>query len=364
MASRKAWGHRTLGWLLVVLAACFFSVRASGRESSIQRLMTPAHVANYIRARWDIPATVGLTAAPLQSSPFAGFDEAKVTASPPGKPAETQAFLISKDGRCFISGPFFPMKNNSPQEVMRCIRQVAKLPASTPVELGAFNRSVFPGLLKASVTVTQAGKTDRGRIFITTDGRMGILGAVVPYSPQFTERLIDTRNQPYTGSLDAPVTIVEYADLECPHCALFQNYLEHDFIPRYGHEVRFIFKEFPLPGHPWSMEAALANECAYQIDPAAFTRYRTLIFASQDSIDLADVRDRLLGMGEQMGIDQLRLATCVDSQASRPRIEADVAEGETLGIMFTPTLFVNGHILVPNNPSDVATLVQRLLAEH
>ncbi len=362
MSARKLLRKQTLGPVLMVVIAMLFCGHARAAETSLEELMTPARVAHFIRARWDIPANVQLSAAPLRPSPFAGFDETVVTATGQGQP-KTEGFLISKDGRCFVSGPFFPMKDSSAQEVVQCIRQAAKLPVSTPVDLGAYYRSVFPGLLEASVTVKQGGKTDRGRIFVTPDGQLGILGEVVPYSPEFTEQLIDTHNQPFAGSPHAPITIVEYADLECPHCALFQNYLEHEFMPKYGDKVRFIFKEFPLPGHPWSMEAALANECAYRIDPAAFVRYRTLIFASQDSIDLANVRDRLLGLGEQVGLDRLRLATCVDSRASRPRIEADVAEGTNLGIMYTPTLFINGHILVPNDPSEVATLVQRLLAE-
>ena len=99
------------------------------------------------------------------------------------------------------------------------------------------------------------------------------------------QRLINTKNQPSVGPSNAPVTIVEYADLECPRCAYFQKFLEEELIPRYGNKVRIVFKEFPLTFHTWSTTGAVANECAYVIDPSKFLNYRTLIFGSQATIN-------------------------------------------------------------------------------
>jgi protein-disulfide isomerase len=341
-----------------VVASCAAAPAAS---SSLQRLMRPEHIIHFVRVRWQIPETVQLTAERVRPSSFSEFYETKVAAHAGGRRSQ-ENFFISKDGRCFISNPVFPLTGRSWLAVIHCIRQAIKLPPSAKITLGALQESVFPGLLKASVTVEDGGKKATGRIFITADRRTGILGAVLPFSPAFVKQLINTKNQPSVGPARARVTIVEYADLECPYCARFQQFLERDFLPKYGGEVRLIFKEFPLSKHPWSMSAAIGNECAYQIDPTAFARFRGLIFAHQDEINLTNVRDKLLDLGEQAGISRPALARCMDVRASRPRVEADLTEVQNLGLMFLPTLFVNGRIAVNPSPQGFERLVDRELA--
>ena len=98
--------------------------------------------------------------------------------------------------------------------------------------------------------------------------------------------------------------------------------------------------------HDWSTSAAVANECAYQINPSVFPRYRTLVFANQNVINASNVRERLLALGDDAGVDRSRLAACIDSKASLSRVEAARQEGEDLGVNKTPTTFVNGRIIV------------------
>jgi protein-disulfide isomerase len=115
--------------------------------------------------------------------------------------------------------------------------------------------------------------------------------------------------------------------------------------------------------HQWSRTAAIANECAYQINPSAFVAYRSLIFKNQISITVTSVRDAMLQYGEEAGVDRLRLAACIDSKASLPRIEAGHLEGEKLGVTSTPTSFVNGRILVGAPPApDFYKIVDEALA--
>jgi protein-disulfide isomerase len=142
------------------------------------------------------------------------------------------------------------------------------------------------------------------------------------------------------------VTVVEYADLQCPACARLHEFLEKEFLPKYGDKVRVIFKEFPLPMHDWSTAAAVANECAYQINPSVFPGYRTLIFANQNAINASNARERLLALGDEAGVERSRLAECIDSKASLSQVEAARQEGEDLGVNKTPTTFVNGRIIV------------------
>jgi protein-disulfide isomerase len=158
--------------------------------------------------------------------------------------------------------------------------------------------------------------------------------------------MINTKDMPSQGPANAPVTVVEYADLQCPTCARLQEFLEKQLLPKYGDKVRVVFKEFPIPGHDWSPTAAVANECAYEINPSAFSGYRTLIFANQTTINASNVRERLLSLGEQAGVDAVKLATCMDSKASQPRVDAGRQEGNDLAVNRTPTSFVNGKIVI------------------
>jgi protein-disulfide isomerase len=208
-----------------------------------------------------------------------------------------------------------------------------------------------PQFLKAVITASDGKNTQTAEIFITKDRRTGILGGIVlPFREDFVRGLIKTKDAPSLGPSNAPVTVVEYADLQCPACARLHEFLEKELLPKYGDKVRVIFKEFPLPWHDWSTAAAVANECAYQINPSVFPAYRTLIFANQNAINASNVRERLLALGDDAGVDRSRLAACVDSKASLSRVEEARQEGKNLGINGTPTTFVNGRIIVGPAP--------------
>ena len=315
-------------------------------------LASPEKIAQYVRDRFQVPESVKLAVQPLGKSPFPLFYQTTVTADN-GKTTQVSNAFISKDGRCFVPGNIFALQSGSDAELIRCIREVTKLSPQTVIKIGPFNRTPYPQFLKSLVTVSDGKNTQTAEIFITQDRRIGILGVVLPFREDFVRGLIKTKDVPSQGSSNAPVTLVEYADLECPTCARLHEFLEKVLLPKYGNKVRVIFKEFPLPFHDWSATAAVANECAYQINPSAFPGYRTLIFANQNVINAANVRERLLGLADEAGVDRLRLAACMDSKATLPRVEAARQEGEDLGIHATPTSFVNGRIVI-GLPSEAA----------
>ena len=130
-------------------------------------------------------------------------------------------------------------------------------------------------------------------------------------------------------------------------CARLHEFLEKKLVPRYAGKVRVVFKEFPLVQiHDWSTTAAIANECVYRIKPEAYVPYRSLIFQSQAAINATNVRDMLLAFGDQLGVDHMQLAGCLDAKSTLPQIDQDLKEGKQLNILSTPTSFVNGRIIV------------------
>ena len=305
---------------------------------------SPANIQQFFRDRYQIPDSTRVDAQPMQRSGVPHFYQTVVIINDEKQPRTFSAFLTD-DSRCLAIGAAFALSGASEAEIIRCLRQAASLPPAARVTLGSLTRTRMEGFLRSTVTVELGGKSQAGELYVTADRRAGVLGLLLPYRRDFVEQLIDTQNQPTKGAAHAPVTIVEYADLECPGCALFQKFLETEFLPKYGSRTRIIFKEFPLAFHPWSAVAAVANECANLILPSTYFGYRSLIFTSQESINTTNVRDRLLTLGESAGLNRAKLGACLDAKASQGRVQASRAEGETLGIAGTPTFVINGRVI-------------------
>lgn len=294
-----------------------------------------------------------LEAGPFNSSQNPNYYECQITVNNNGKTTDT-VVSMAKNGRYVALTPMYYLGSNTDADIASSIRERFKLGAEWQLQVGPLHPSVVPGFLETKVSAKRNGVEERPvSFYVTQNKRYAVLGQLyILRTPAEIERMINMHDQPSSGPADAPVTIVEYADLECPTCGRLQPFLENVLLPRYAGKVRLIYKEFPLPQHDWSHEAAIANECAFEIDPPVFARYRTSIFAHQDQINVTNVRDMLLSLGEQCGINRLQLAGCLDSKASLPRVEADYREGERLQVIYTPTLFINGVRVAGWHPPD------------
>jgi protein-disulfide isomerase len=137
------------------------------------------------------------------------------------------------------------------------------------------------------------------------------------------------------GAPDAPVTLLEYGDFECPYCAAAEPVLR-ELLARCAGRVRLVWREFPLAEvHPYALTAALAAEAA--AEQGAFWPMHDLLIAHQDRLGDADLRR----YAEEIGIDADRVV----GEAAQPfgdKVEADFAAGLRAGVGGTPTLFVDG----------------------
>lgn len=150
------------------------------------------------------------------------------------------------------------------------------------------------------------------------------------------------------GSQQAPVTIVEFSDFQCSHCAALHQSLD-DVVHRMGGKVRVVFRHFPLDRscnpnvpthvHPSACLAAVAAECAG--DQGKFWPYHNLLFANQDALS----REFLIRYAERLGIDVARFTACLGSAEAQGRVRQDTEEGTRLGLDSTPTLFINGRTI-------------------
>ncbi len=141
------------------------------------------------------------------------------------------------------------------------------------------------------------------------------------------------------GNTSAPVTIVEFSDLQCPFCQKFHPELKQA-LQEYGNNVRWVFKQFPLYQiHPQAEPAAEASECVYeQKGNDGFWQFADGVFANQDTIGSALFSQ----LAQKIGVNMSQYNSCVSSQKYKAKIQADIDLGTKLGVQGTPTTFING----------------------
>ncbi len=310
-------------------------------------------VVHFMRARFGIADNTQIQMGEWHDSASPEFSETTLTLDD-GKPQNHKVVNVyaTKDGRYIGFGNLHTLKGDMNAEIIRSVRQQYKVPENVALAAGPPEPSKFASFY----TVRISTNTGKGQdFFLTRDRQTLVLGSLLPFSEhpeEDVERIIAMGNQPSVGPAHAPVTVVEYADLECPTCARMHQFLESDLLPKYKDKVRIVFKEFPLVAiHEWALAGALANECAYEIDPKTYLPYRTLIFQQQKEFDpiqnnASQVRDLLLKYGQQVGLDSAKLAPCLDSRRSLSRVEEGLKEGKELNLEYTPTFYINGRAKV------------------
>lgn len=330
----------------LVMAALSFAVawsRSHARPGAVAPVSTDK-LEHFLREKYAIPLITKMAIEPLHDSSFPGFAETQVVMDD-GKAKKNQTVYVTKDGHYLALGTLVTLGSDPGTEIVQKIRATFKVPDTTVLKAGPLEKSKYVEFQQMKIA-TPDGK---GQEFFVNHDRVAVLGEVMPLESNLRAKPLRTivlRDQPSVGPANAPVTIVEYADLQCPMCARFHDFLESDLLPHYGDKVRLVFKEFPLPIHDWSMTAAIADQCTYKIDPANYLPYRSMIFKHQDGFSAANVRTALLMYADEVGINHDKLAACIDSKESVPRIDANKHEGEEIGVSSTPTTFINGRIVV------------------
>ena len=171
------------------------------------------------------------------------------------------------------------------------------------------------------------------------------LGCVtgVAKEPEPLRLPVEIRGSPVRGNPNAPVTIAEFTDFECPFCAMAQSSLQEIF-ERYPDQVKLVFKNFPLPSHRNARQAHLASLCASE--QGKFWEYRNELFAHQRALR----RDDLLDYAKKLELNLGTFESCMDQSRYASVIEQDVQEGLALGMHGTPTFLINGRPLSGAQP--------------
>ncbi len=146
---------------------------------------------------------------------------------------------------------------------------------------------------------------------------------------------VDASDSNIRGLKDAPVTLVEFADYQCPYCAKM-NPLLAQLRKEYGDKLAIVYKDFPLPMHKDAEKAAEAARCAGE--QGKYWEYHDVLFATHQT-DITSLKSH----AGELKLDQGKFETCLDSGAEAAAVKKDLQEGQRLGLTATPSFFVNGH---------------------
>jgi protein-disulfide isomerase len=220
--------------------------------------------------------------------------------------------------------------------------------------------SEVPGLADVTVVITNAQGANTNRILVSSDGKHAIAGDILPFGAKPYEdarvKLEKGVNGPSKGPVKAAVTIVEFSDMQCPHCAKAAPAVEQLLaqLP----EAHFVFQNFPLPMHDWAEKAAEYVDCIGRASNDAVWKFVGKTFDEQANITESNADEKLKAIATASGANADEIAACAAKPDTKARIEASLALGRSVGVTGTPTLFINGR-----NASGASVEVQKKIAD-
>lgn len=214
------------------------------------------------------------------------------------------------------------------------------------ITLGVPTPSPLPGLFHRTLTVSTPHGPIKADLFTDASGEKVIIGQYLdirsdPWGRIDMEKLRLT-DRATLGPDNAPVTVVEFADFECPFCARAFTEVEPLVENRYKGKIRLIFKNYPLSMHPWARPAAIAAECIRRQNPADFWEFAQILYTSQAQIDPNNLRARIDAYAKAAKLDSNALNQCMMGKSADEAINQDLRDGMIAHVQSTPTFLING----------------------
>ena len=284
----------------LLILALAFGLTAIGQEAEDPAAERKAKILANLKAKFPQLGQANVNMGDLEPSAYGSLDQGSFTISS-GRGTQTQKFLVSSDDKALymISDPI---------DVSLSAEQIAAQEAAKKAE-------------EAKQAAVRAKEIEE-------------LVAGLP-----------TRGNP-----DAPVTIVEWSDFQCPYCARGADTVEQ-ILEKYPDDVKFVFQHFPLNFHPWAKPAAIAADCAGKQDPDAFWSLHDKYFENQKALNPGNVLAKSKEYLAETEIDMDKWSACAEDKESEEykamaeSVDAAMKAGQKYGVTGTPGFFVNGHFL-------------------
>ena len=168
---------------------------------------------------------------------------------------------------------------------------------------------------------------------------------------------VSADDDPSVGPANAPVTIVEFSDFQCPYCKVSVPMIK-EILAKYPGKVKVVYRDYPGPNHPHAKQAAEAAQCAG--DQGKFWEYHDSLFDRQ----APGTGWNFTELAKEIGLNQDAFATCLNTGHYREEVAKDLHDGLKLGVTSTPTFFINGRPLVGAQPfAQFQAVIDRLLKQ-
>jgi protein-disulfide isomerase len=253
------------------------------------------------------------------------------------------------------------------QRIEHQVRAQYELPPDVAISVSPTRASDIAGFKMITLTLNGHGKEQKIDFLLSNDDKtLARMTRMDLTHDVYAERAgkMDLQGRPVRGNPNAKVTIVNYDDYECPFCSRMHSTLVQDILPEYGDKIKIVYKDYPLPMHPWAKHAANDANCLAKENPASFWEFADYVHANQHEISgdkdlsksFAELDRITLDLGKKNGANATSLQACIKNQPDTA-LKASMDEAELMGVQATPTMFINGQKLEGAVDADDVKLV-------
>lgn len=211
-------------------------------------------------------------------------------------------------------------------------------------KISSIKPSAVSGLAEVTVVLATPQGQQLSRFFVSSDGAHAVVGDVIPFGARpfdpAKKMLEKGITGPERGPKIAPVTIVEFGDLQCPACKAAQPVIEGLIAAEPN--ARFVFQNFPLEMHNWAAKGAAYADCVGRASNEAFWKFVAKTYEAQADITAENADEKLTALADGAGVKGSEIAACAAQPDTKARVDASLALGKSVEVTGTPTLFING----------------------
>src|SRR5258707_6525998 len=223
-------------------------------------------------------------------------------------------------------------------------------------KISSIRPSPIQGLAEVTVVLATQQGQQLTRFYVSPDGEHALVGEVIPFGARPfdpAKKLLEKGiTGPERGPKDAPVTIVEFGDLQCPACKAAQPTIEA--LVAAEPNARFVFQNFPLEMHNWAAKGAAYADCVGRASNEPFWKFVAKTYETQADITADNADEKLTALADGAGVKGADIAACALKPETKARVDASLALGKSVDVTSTPSLFINGRKIgnVSQGPAD------------
>jgi protein-disulfide isomerase len=207
--------------------------------------------------------------------------------------------------------------------------------------------SFTTGYSELAVRLTYNGQIKDETYYVSADGKHLFKGEAFdlsrsPFQANLDKLKVD--QQPSFGAAKPAITIIVFADFQCPYCKAEAETLRTKVTQTFPDQVRIYFKDYPLESiHPWARAGSIAGRCVLRQGETKFWDFHDWIYKSQAEVTPENLREKTVAWATTAKLDAAALGSCIDTKATDAEVTRNMTEARSLGVSATPTLFLNGN---------------------